>query len=290
MLRLDRSILPPPLRVGTSSFSSRDWTGVFYPAAAAPADFLGHYASQLDTVEIDATWYAIPSEKTVAGWFRKVPDRFRFSLKVPRSVTHEAALVDCEAEWRTFLHRVEPLGDKLGPLLFQFPYVARGKDPDEYATGADFLRRLECFLPMLPDDFRYAVEVRNRTWLREPLVEMLRRRGIALVLADYYTMPRAEEYFELVDPLTAPFGYVRMLGHHRRMDELVAEAEKAGGRSRPWESLLVDRSAETSRWVAVIRRMLDRQEEIFVYFNNHYAGFAPGSIDLFLRRWEAGSP
>lgn len=290
MLRLDSSILPPTLRVGTSSFSSKDWTGGFYPADAAPADFLGLYAAQLNTVEIDATWYAVPAAATVEGWKRKVPPHFRFSLKVPRTITHDFALEGCDEEWRTFLGRVEPLGEKLSAILFQFPYAAAGKDPGEYATGADFLRRLKAFIPALSDSFSYVVEVRNSKWLRAPLVEVLARHNITLALTDYFTMPRAEEYFQLIDPLTADIGYIRLLGHHRQMDRAVAAARSAGERERPWESLLIDRTSETARWIEVIRQMLDSRTEVFAYFNNHYAGFAPGSIDLFLDQWGRESP
>ena len=85
--------------------------------------------------------------------------------------------------------------------------------------------------------------------------------------------------------MTGPFGYIRFLGHHREMDRLVREAKVRGEREREWESLLVDRRRETAAWIAVIRNMLKTRSDIFAYFNNHYAGFAPGSIDLFTRLW-----
>lgn len=90
---IDLSRLPPTLLVGTSSFSTGDWRGVFYPAEAPPGDYLRHYASQFRTVEIDATFYAIPSAQTVRGWYRKTPE-----------------------DWNSFLGVMEQLGEKLGPL------------------------------------------------------------------------------------------------------------------------------------------------------------------------------
>ncbi len=285
MLTIDQSALPDGLRLGTSSFSSKDWIGSFYPEKTPPSDFLGHYAGQLGTVEVDATWYSIPAARTVEGWERKTPAGFTFSLKVPKTITHELSMVGCEKEWSLFWERVSLLGEKRGPLLFQFPYVAKGKDPDEYATGARFLERLATFLPTLSSEGRYVVEVRNRTWIKPPLVDLLRKHDVALALVDYYTMPRPTEIVKTIDVKTAGFGYVRLLGHHRRMNDLIAEARSEGNRENDWGSLLLNRTRETAEWVGVLKSLLKRQSEIFAYFNNHYAGFAPGSIDLFIRQW-----
>jgi uncharacterized protein YecE (DUF72 family) len=285
MLTLDTSILPANLRVGTSSFSAKDWLGVFYPEHLKPGDYLGHYAQQMGTVEIDATWHAMPSLRIVEGWAGKVPDDFVFALKVPKTITHEHYLEDCLDEWRRFLKLLEPLGDKRGPLLFQFPYIAKGKDADEYATGRDFQRRLADFLPHLPRDGRYVVEVRNEKWLGEPLLDILRSRGIALALVAYYTMPPPQKLRSLIDPATCDFGYVRFLGHHQRMDALVQKKQREEGKNGAWNELLVDRTAETRQWIELIRELLDRRIDVFAYFNNHFAGFAPGSIELFLQLW-----
>lgn len=285
MPNLDLAILPPRLRVGTSSFSSQDWRGVFYPDHLRPGDYLTHYAGIFSTVEIDATWHALPAPRTVEGWAGKVPDDFVFSLKVPRTITHELYLENCQTEWQRFLTLLEPLGEKRGPLLFQFPYVAKGKDAEEYATGADFLRRLQAFLPLLPADGQYVVEVRNEKWLDAPLLDLLRQHRIALALTAYFTMPAPRKLLQRIDPLTAPFCFVRFLGHHKRMDALARKARIERGKQGQWNELLVDRSEETRAWIALIRELLARDIDVFAYFNNHFAGFAPGSIELFLRIW-----
>jgi uncharacterized protein YecE (DUF72 family) len=286
MLEIDLTALPPPLRMGTSSFSSQDWCGVFYPEAMAPRDFLGFYAGIFPTVEIDATWYAIPSRATVQGWADKTPSDFVFSLKVPKLITHERYLEDCVEEWTRFLHQLEPLGSRRGPLLFQFPYVAKGEDPHEYETGEDFRRRLAGLLPQLPQDGQYVIEVRNEKWLDEPLLEMLRGRGLALALVAYFTMPAPARLLQRIDPVTAPFTYVRFLGHHRQMESLVKKAQRERGKQGQWNELLVDRTAETRAWVGLIRDLLDRRLDVFAYFNNHFAGCAPESVELFLRLWK----
>lgn len=283
MLNLDLSRLPPTLHVGTSSFSWADWKGVFYPPDAEQGEFLGHYARVFKTVEIDATWHAMPSRRTVESWARRVPDGFTFSLKVPKEITHDRYLEDCGTPWSRFLRALEPLGDKQGPLLFQFPYVAKKKDPLEYATGNDFRRRLSTFAELLPPGGRYVVEVRNETWYHEPLLDLLREKGVGLALISYYTMPPPRLLFRHGDPVTAPFSYIRFLGHHKQMDELVQKARAERGKDRDWDEILVDRTDEMIQWAPVVLELAERQEDVFVYFNNHFAGFAPGSVALFAR-------
>lgn len=282
---MEKPLLPERLKLGTSSFSSPDWVGPFYPPGTRPAEFLTHYAGVFPTVEIDATWYAPPSAATVEAWARRTPPGFLFSLKVPKAITHDAYLENCRAEWTRFLERIEPLGEKRGPLLFQFPYVAKGRDPHEYETGDDFRRRLGAFLPQIPAGGRYAVEVRNARWLDAPLIDLLRPRGIALALVAYYTLPRPEALLERIDPVTASFGYLRFIGDHKRMDALVREKREREGKSSDWDEIVVDRSREMRAWVDLARALLDRWQDTYAYFNNHFAGFAPGSAELFARLW-----
>ncbi|MEZ4649959.1 MAG: DUF72 domain-containing protein [Candidatus Eisenbacteria bacterium] len=287
-LELDMSGLPQRLHLGTSSFSSADWVGPFYPPGSRPADFLGEYAARLRTVEIDATWHALPAVRTVESWARRVPDHFVFSLKVPKTISHELYLEGCEGEWTEFLRALEPLGEKRGPLVLQFPYVYKQQNPEEWETGADFCRRLARFLEMVPKDVRLVVEVRNDRWVAEPLLDLLRKHGAALALVEYYTMPSGPEVLQRVDAITSDFAYARLLGNHREMDLMVAKARQEGLRKGDWESLIVDREAETQAWVPAVQSLLGRNLDVFVYFNNHFAGFAPGSLDLFLRCWRDG--
>jgi uncharacterized protein YecE (DUF72 family) len=286
VLTFDLAIRREGLRLGTSSFSSPDWRGGFYPAHLAPADFLSYYATQFSTVEIDATWHAMPSARVVRGWAEKVPAGFTFSAKVPKVITHERSLENCAEEWKQFLELMDLLGEKRGPILFQFPYVAKSRDPEEYRTGAGFRGRLEKFLPLIPREGRYAVEVRNKTWLTPPLLDLLRGRGLGLAMVDLQTMPKGAEMLRLCDPVTADFGYVRFLGNHEAMDHSVSDAREQGTRHSDWGELLIDRTEDLRAWVPPLREIVRRLPEVFVYFNNHYAGFAPGSLDIFLRLWD----
>jgi uncharacterized protein YecE (DUF72 family) len=228
----------------------------------------------------------MPGKRTVESWARSVPDGFTFSLKVPKDITHDHYLEGCEGEWSRFLKVLEPLGEKRGPLLFQFPYVAKRKDPGEYASGADFRQRLAAFLPLLPSEGRYVVEVRNASWYDEPLLELLRSRGIALSLVSFYTLPGPGALLPGIDPVTAPFGYIRFIGHRYWMDKLVKEAKEERGKGRDWDELLADRTRDTKEWAEVADQLLAKQREVFVYFNNHFAGFAPGSVNLFVKVWK----
>src|SRR5271166_6474981 len=112
-----RSMAPEPeIRLGTSAFTAAGWEGKFYPAGMKPADYLTYYATKFDTVEVDSTFYRTPSASTVKGWARKTPDNFIFAVKVPHVITHEKALVDCDAEFNGFVDTMDLLGEKLGPM------------------------------------------------------------------------------------------------------------------------------------------------------------------------------
>ncbi len=244
------------LRVGTSSWSHQSWRGSVYPEKCKPGEFLGHYARRYSTVEIDATWYRSPGESLVKKWERDVPAGFVFAAKVPGVITHEKMLEGCEAELSGFLRAMDHLGDKLGPLLFQFPYAFK---PDRF-------ERLEDFLKGLPKGYRFAVEVRHKGWLTERFYDLLRGRGVVLTLLDLLWMPR-------LDLLTSDWAYVRFIGDRKGIE----------AKTTTWDRVIVDRSKEMAEWAPRIRGFLDRQVPTYAYFNNHYAGHAPGSIDLFLK-------
>ncbi|RMG51452.1 MAG: DUF72 domain-containing protein [Acidobacteria bacterium] len=278
--------LPPNLRLGTSSWSTTDWYEVFYPPELHPGEFITYYARHFDTVEIDATFYRPPTRQTVESWAKRTPDGFLFSAKVPREITHQKYLLDCQSEMISFLQTMSALGEKLGPLLLQFPYVAKRKDAHEYQTGDEFRRRLAPFLASLPtSDYRFAVEVRNAHWLGPSLTALLAEHGVALALSCYYTLPSLDEVMAKIDVVTADFSYIRFIGHRRRMDELIDRLMREEGKPKRWNELVVDRRDEMERWMRGIRQLVARGLDVFVYFNNHYAGFAPGSAALFKTLW-----
>jgi uncharacterized protein YecE (DUF72 family) len=283
---LSSSNLPSHLYLGTSSWSSTDWMGVFYPEGTKPAEFIGEYAKHFRTVEIDSTWHHMPGMRMVESLARRTPAEFIFSAKVPDIITHKKYLVDCDHEMKQFLDVMSHLGDKLGPLVLQFAYVAKGKDANEYKTGEQFLEKLRQFLPKLSRDFRYVVEVRNGYWLKPPFLDLLRKHEVALALTAYYTMPALDDMLNKnIEPLTSDFTFVRFIGHRKEIDELIQARIRSGEKKREFDELVIDRTAEMRRWIPPLASLLDKGIPAYLYFNNHYAGHAPASVRLFEKLW-----
>lgn len=262
------------IRIGTSSFSEKDWVGVFYPPGTSPSDFLTYYAQQFNTVEIDATYYAIPGPKTVDNWVKKTPENFVFAAKFPRSIVHggkntqpdPVVIMKPEAVYKqrdAFLDIMRRLGDRRGPLLLQFPYFSK----ETYRSKEIFYRLLDNFLNDLPGDFRYAVEIRNRRWLTAEFIELLRKHRCALTLVDHAWMPHGDEITMRLDPLTTTFTYLRLLGDRRQIEAV----------SQKWDREVIDREERLKRWANLISKIKERQVKAFVYINNHYAGHAPAT-------------
>jgi len=259
-------------RLGTSSWSSQDWVGVFYPPGTTSADFISEYAKHFDTVEVDSTFYRTPPAAVVRNWHARTPPGFLIAAKFPQVITHEKVLVDCGDELSEFLKAMDLLGDKLGPLLLQFPYFNKQAFP----RAQDFLARLSKFLDLLPRDRAYALELRNKYWINDRLQELLRSRNIALALIDHPWMTPVQQLVAEQNVVTADFTYLRWLGDRKGIEE----------KTKHWDRVIIDRTHEMEAWILIIRKLLKRGIRILGFFNNHYAGFAPGSIKLFYEVWE----
>jgi uncharacterized protein YecE (DUF72 family) len=257
----------PGIHLGTSAFTAAGWEGSFYPQGMKPADYLTYYATKFDTVEVDSTFYRTPSAATVNGWARKTPDGFLFSAKVPQVITHEKMLVGAEAEFKQFLETMDLLGEKLGPMVLQFPYFNRTK----FKSGGEFLKLLTALMEKLPSDHMFAIEIRNKSWLDARFAGALRDHNVALVLQDHSWMPRPAQLFEQFDPITADFTYIRWLGDRKGIEQ----------RTKTWDVVIVDRTRELAEWVEIVRKVHKRRIQIFAYANNHYAGHAPATVEQF---------
>ena len=259
------------IHLGTSAFTAAGWEGSFYPVGMKPADYLTYYATKFDTVEVDSTYYGTPTAATVSGWARKTPGKFIFAVKVPQQITHEKILVDADAAFKEFVGVMDLLGDKLGPMLLQFPYFNRSV----FTSGAQFLARLKPFLKKLPKGRKFAVEIRNKNWLDAAFADLLRDHGVALALQDQSWMPMPWEYkFDLI---TADFTYVRWLGDRNGIEKL----------TKTWEKVIVDRTSQLKSWVDYLQPIKKRGVTIFAYANNHYAGHGPATVAQFLEMWNA---
>ncbi len=161
------------VRIGTSGWNYTQWRGSFYPRDMKPAGMLAYYAARFSTVEVNNTFYRMPTAKVVEGWAATVPARFSFVLKAPQRITHFARLRDVDDPVRFFCDTARLLGPKLGPLLFQLP-------PNfKVDTG-----RLADVLALLPPDLEAAFEFRNPTWFTEEVYTRLAGRNAALCIAD----------------------------------------------------------------------------------------------------------
>jgi len=262
------------VRFGTSSFSSKDWIGPFYAKGTKPLDFLKYYSTEFNAVEIDSTYYSIPSTYTVDGWLEKTPADFKISAKFPRSIVHTGRdknpdsklILDRDAtygERDKFLEVMSRLKGSLGPLLIQFPYFSKSV----FSYKDIFFERLDRFLGDLPKEFRYAVEIRNRHWLKQSFADMCRKHNTAMVLADQAFMPHADQVEKWFDPVTTDFSYIRLLGNRKEIEAITTS----------WDKVVVDRANNLDRWANVLKRLADRDVRAFVYTNNHYSGHAPAT-------------
>lgn len=263
--------LPDNLLVGTSSWSSSDWLGPFYPPNLKPGQFIEAYARRFRAVEIDSTYYSIPSPHVVAGWREKTPPGFVFAAKIPGMITHEKVLKDCQTEFTTFLKNIELLGDRLGPLLLQFPYFNR----NVFASREPFEKLLRAFLQALPKDFKFALEIRNKNWLSWDFLELLRDHSVAFALVAQAWMPRIDTLAKALDLLTADFAYVRFIGDRKGIE----------AKTKKWDKLIEDKTPEMTVWINELKKIVDKGIKTYAFFNNHYAGFAPGSVKLFEDLW-----
>jgi uncharacterized protein YecE (DUF72 family) len=181
--------------VGTSGWSYKEWKGSFYPPKLPQDEMLGFYASRFPTVEVNNSFYRIPSEKVLAGWAEQVPPDFRFVLKASRRITHNSRLADEDGSLEYVLRAANPLGERLGPTLFQLPPTFK-KDAV----------RLRDFLARLPKRWMAALEFRHASWFDDEVYELLRSRDVALVAVD------EDETEGKGAPLvpTASWGYFRL--------------------------------------------------------------------------------
>jgi len=221
---------------GTSGWNYKHWIDVLYPRGLPTSKWLQRYAEEFDTVEINASFYRLPPRETFEKWRSVSPEGFTFAVKASRYLTHIKKLEEPEEPLERLMTSAAGLGEKLGPVLYQFP---PGWEMD--------LGRLECFLAMLPRTKRHVFEFRNPSWHNEKLFSLLRKYGAAYCVMSSPGLP-----FHLVR--TADFAYVRM---------------HDGGAGRGGNY-----SQEHLEWWAEQCRELLREGDVYVYFNNDAYGNA----------------
>jgi uncharacterized protein YecE (DUF72 family) len=225
--------------------------------------YLEWYADRFPIVEVDSTFYRTPPAGMVRGWRDRTPAGFRFVPKVPKVITHEKQLRDCEADVEGFVAALAPLGEKLFAALLQMGYFNRGA----FGGLDEFLPVLDAFLGAWPHArVPLAVEIRNPRWVGPELAATLRAHNAGLVLTDQKWMPTPKQVCERVDPVTGPVSVVRLIGDRESMEKMATT----------WDKIIVDRSSGLADAAAVIEG-LARRVPVAVFANNHYAGHAPAT-------------
>jgi uncharacterized protein YecE (DUF72 family) len=203
------------LLAGTSGYSYKEWMGPFYPEKLPAGQMLRYYADHFTTVEINNTFYRMPAESMLAQWSEQVPDRFTFTLKAPKRITHDLRLREAESSVAEFVRRAGVLGTKLGVLLFQLPPYLK-KD----------LPRLHDFLQLLPSGTRAAFEFRSTSWHDDEVYEALRSRGAILCVTD-------TDEGDTPFVATSDSGYLRLRRTHYDDQELDAWAARIAAAALP---------------------------------------------------------
>jgi uncharacterized protein YecE (DUF72 family) len=208
------------IHVGTSGYSYKEWKGKFYPEKISPTEMLHFYSERLGAVEINNTFYHMPTESVLRSWAGQVPDDFVFTLKAPQVMTHFKRLKNVEEESEYLFRTVAFLGEKLGPVLFQFPKSFQADVP-----------ALNSFLALIPGEIPCAFEFRSPTWFDDRILDLLQKKGCGLCIADTDEHPIQE----IVS--TASWGYLRL----RRTDYADADLSQWRERihSQKWEKAYV---------------------------------------------------
>jgi uncharacterized protein YecE (DUF72 family) len=226
------------VRIGTSGWIYKQWRGLFYPERLPVADWLSFYARSFDTVEINNTFYRLPSAEAFVAWRRQAPPRFLYAIKASRYLTHMKKLKDPEPALDNILGRARRLGPHLGPILYQLP-------PRWHCN----LDRLRQFLAVLPDGQQHVLEFREPSWYTDAVRDLLAEHGVGFCIHEM----RGSE-----SPLwvTGPLAYVRFHG----------PAQKKYAGCYP--------TSQLRKWARRIDDMRDAGHDVYAYFNNDGGGYA----------------
>ncbi len=233
------------IHVGTSGYNYPEWRGTFYPEKLSAKDMFGYYSARFQTVEINYTFYRMPTEKATEGWRAQAPEGFTYALKAPRRITHDRRLLNAGDLVEFFAKAARGLGPHAGPLLFQLPP----------AFKAD-LGRLEAFLALVPPDMRAAFEFRHDSWLTDDVYRLLADHRAALCIADFG---------DKTPPLvaTARHGYFRLRDEGYTPADLQRWVDQARAHEADWDDLFVyfkhEEEGKGPEFAAAFRSLLGQE-------------------------------
>lgn len=250
-----------PIEIGCQGWNYEGWVtsaaggeSIFYPRGTRSTEMLEVYSRVFKTVEVDSTFYAIPSAKTVDGWAKRTLPHFTFALKLPQEITHHHLLrLSCAEALAEFCDHASLLGDKLAAVLIQLP--------PHFDMSPENARALREFLPHLPRAMRFSIEFRSPEWLEESIVELLGKYNVAPALVEGQWLAGARQR-QMAEQSIADFAYVRWMGA-RDLTRFDIVQRPQDENLRAWHELLV--------------KLLERVPKIYAYFSNFYEGHAPAS-------------
>jgi len=231
----------PDLYIGTSGWSYKHWHGIFYPEDLKPDKYLEYYTTRFSCVELNSCFYHLPMKITVTGWMDRTPDSFMFCPKLSRFITHQLKLLNAEEPLQKFFEVFEGMQGKLGPVLVQLPPQLSYDEP-----------RIIYFLELLKqqyEQYRFAIEIRNKTWINNRFFDLLSQYGLSLVIAD------SGKRYPYHEAITTDFIYLRLHGREQLYASDYSEND-------------------LQQYIEKISGWLNDGKKVWVFFNNDFHGYA----------------
>lgn len=277
--------------IGTCSWKYDSWRGIVYPQGKEPLNYLAEYAHSYNTVEVDQWFWSLfgtekekinlPESKTVDEYLHSVPKDFKFTIKVPNSITLTHFYTKGKAKtnpgepnpyffsvdlFNEFLTCIEPLGEHIGALMFQFEYLNQAK----MSSQGEFLNKFADFISACPRNYSYAVETRNPNYLNERYFQFLNHHSLYHVFVHGYHMPPIRKIYDKYSVYIRELTVIRLMGRDRQEME-IQTGEK-------WDAIIDSKDYELPTIVSIVQALEKRNVKVFVNVNNHYEGSAPLTI------------
>ena len=274
------------IRIGTCSWKYDSWKGIIYPEKGK-FNHLEEYSKHYNTVEVDQWFWSLftpnkvtlPKDSDVMAYTTSVPDNFRFSIKIPNSITlthfynrNKQAPLKANPHFfskelfDSFIRTLKPMKKNLGPLMFQFEYLNKQK-----MNGlTEFIERFEGFLEDIPKNYLYGVEIRNPNYLKKPFFEFIKRNNLVMVFLQGYYMPPIKSVFNEFKEYIKGTVVIRLHGPDRSGIE-----EKTGG---DWSKIVEPKDEELDDVAEIVNYFKNKKVDTYINVNNHYEGSAPLTI------------
>ncbi|MBN1158953.1 MAG: DUF72 domain-containing protein [Bacteroidales bacterium] len=240
----------PGFHCGTSGWSYRHWSGIFYPEHVKPVQYLEYYLTKFNCVELNSSFYHLPKKSTVSGWMKRTPGDFVFCPKLSRYITHQLRFKNFEEPLARFFEVFDEMKERMGPVLIQLP-------PGLHFEKSEMRNSLGILSRWSPG-YRFAIEIRHKSWITEDFFLLLAQHGMAFVIAD------SGSRFPYHEIVTSDYAYVRLHGHEKLY---------ASDYSEP----------DLQRYASKFSDWLMEGREVWVFFNNDFSGYATKNAEYIIQ-------